>query len=675
MSQHHPAESGPDEDNSMPLLRTYLSRIRSRVLSADTSSAGVVHGKSKSVLVMGNPSADLDSFISAVTTSYFYNLKSNSKHAQGRTYIPILNLPSVKAAELWRLRPEFGVAIRLALGESADSIDQGKAGEQGKTSVLEDLITIADVKSNPNSLFHRLFRESSDTESESESAKDVEKQDLFLVDHNAPAIPGLADKLISSRFTVTGCIDHHVDEDQVPQNATPRIVTTGIGSCASLVVKHLRDEALWPSEPPSSQIPAGLQEISRLALAPILIDTANLKATGDKCSDTDREAVKFLESVITRAPAQGMQAASTHTNVHTPTHTLTPTQEWHRDAFHSAIATAKSNSLDLLSMQEIFDRDYKVWTEPTSSGRDLNIGISSLVRPLSWLAKHAGGVDEFLAEIEAFAGHPERELGVFCMLTRTGDGRKEVVVLAFDEAVKGLVERFERQSQSGELQLQSWEGDNTLKEALGQKFGHKGEYRIWFMGDTSKSRKQVGPLLREAPFDLLGQAVFYNILGLALGRRNPTLALPKLLHLIVQPAVRFGVLLRFAPTYTLHLVASHPGSLTCLRGHLGLVRPAKCINICREGPALDARPDGGEECVDDAEIVDLEERPREHLVGLEEVMDVGAVVPRASVAGTVLAQGGKIRGMARGPQVDAQGRVRTGVHVVVRPCRDARKGK
>ncbi|ETI24613.1 hypothetical protein G647_03982 [Cladophialophora carrionii CBS 160.54] len=483
MSQRHLAESGPDEDNSMPLLRTYLSQIRSRVLSTDASSASAVHGKSNSVLVMGNPSADLDSFISAVTTSYFYNLQSNSKHAKGRTYIPILNLPSVKATELWRLRPEFGVAIRLALGESADAINQGKAGEQGKPSVLEDLITIADIKSDPNSLFHRLFREPTDAE----SAKGVEKQDLFLVDHNAPSIPGLADKLISSRFTVTGCIDHHVDEDHVPRDATPRIVTTGIGSCTSLVIKYLRDKALWPSEPPSSQSQA-LQNICKLALAPILIDTANLKATGDKCSDTDREAVKFLESVITRAPAQGVQAAAS---------TPTPTQEWHRDAFHSAVATAKSNSLDLLSMQEIFDRDYKVWSERTSSGRDMNIGISSLVRPLSWLAKHAGGVDEFLAEIETFARNPERRLGVFCMLTRTGDGRKEVVVLAFDEAVKGLVERFERQSQSGELQLQRWDGDDTLERALGQKFGHRGEYKIWFMGDTSKSRKQVGPLLRE----------------------------------------------------------------------------------------------------------------------------------------------------------------------------------
>ncbi|EXJ60545.1 hypothetical protein A1O7_04698 [Cladophialophora yegresii CBS 114405] len=490
MSQDRPAESGPDEDDSMPLLRTYLSRIRSRVLSKDASSASAVNGMSKSVLVMGNPSADLDSFISAVTTSYFYNLQSNSKHANGRTYIPILNLPSVKSVELLRLRPEFGVALRLALGESADAVNQAEAGEQGKTSVLEDLITIADLKSNANSSLRRLFTESSDAGSSSQSTKDPsEKQHLFLVDHNAPSIPGLSDELISSRFTVTSCIDHHVDEGYVPQDAAPRIITTGIGSCTSLVIKHLRDEGLWPRglpETPSSETQA-LQEMSKLALAPILIDTANLKATGDKCSDTDREAVTFLESesAITGPQVEGVQAASTHSG------------KWHRDAFHSAIATAKSNSLDLLSMQEIFDRDYKVWTERTSSNKEVNIGISSLVRPLSWLAKHAGGVDELLAEIETFATHPDRKLGVFGVLTRTGEGHKEVVVLAFDEAVSGLPERFEHQGQSAELRLQPWEGDESLKEALGQKFEH-GQYQFWYMGDTSKSRKQVGPLLREA---------------------------------------------------------------------------------------------------------------------------------------------------------------------------------
>jgi exopolyphosphatase len=504
----------------MPLLRTYLSRIRSLVFSSNVGSTRIGH--ENSVLVLGNPSADLDSFISAVTTSYFYNLKSsNSKHAKQKTYIPILNLPTVKATELWRLRPEFGVAIRLALGDSADAINQAKAGEQGKTAVLEDLITIADIKADSNLSLYPLFTESSDSESgsgsSSQSIKDAEKQPLFLVDHNAPSIPGLSDKLISTRFTVASCIDHHVDENYVPKDATPRLITTGIGSCTSLVIKHLRDEALWPpytaettpsssSSSSSSQVQTqALQQISKLALAPILIDTANLKASGDKCSDTDREAVKFLESAIMTythhhtdptppPPSPGVQAERASSS-------STP-QGWHRDAFHSAISTAKSNSLDLLSMQEIFDRDYKVWTERTSTGgRDVNIGISSLVRSLSWLAKHAGGIDEFLAEIESFARNPDRNLGVFGMLTRTGDGRKEVVVLAFDEAVvNGLVDEFERLSKTGEmqLQLQDWEGDETLARSLEQRFGRKGECKIWYMGDTSKSRKQVGPLLREA---------------------------------------------------------------------------------------------------------------------------------------------------------------------------------
>lgn len=468
-----PPQATNEEEAEMLSLRAYLSRIKSLAL----------HGSQKleqrPVLVMGNPSADLDSFISAVVTSYFYNLKRNTKQSGNRTYIPILNLPSVRADELWRLRPEFGVAIRLALGESAGTVSQGEAGSKGKASVLEKLLTIADLKHDVGSSLHKVF-EAVNSASQSQD----EKQSLFLVDHNSPSIPGLSDEAISSRFTVTGCIDHHVDESYVSKDAEPRIITTGIGSCTSLVVNHLRGQGMWPS--PSPEETQAFQEISRLALAPILIDTSKLKGTGDKCSDIDREIVKFLESGI-NSPEPEVKITSTFSPA-----------AWDRDAFHSSISAAKSNSLNLLSMPEIFDRDYKVWTESTSTNRNINIGISSLVRPISWLIKHAGGTDEFIKALLEFANDPERKLGVFCLLTRTADGRKEVAMLSFDDAVKNLTADFERRST--ELQLEDWSGDHNLVDGLARKFGKKdddGAWKIWFMGDTSKSRKQVGPLLRE----------------------------------------------------------------------------------------------------------------------------------------------------------------------------------
>ncbi|KAK5571233.1 Exopolyphosphatase [Exophiala xenobiotica] len=575
-----------DTKEIMPNLSTYLPRIRRAVVSSSalkssqqpsshvnsTTSIDAPKGGTRTTLVMGNPSADLDSFISAVVLSYFYNLRSsqsrmmgdddraNNKNGQtsdrskskskSRIFVPILNLPGVRANELWRLRPEFGVALRLARGEPSCWMGGGffgahfggggggggggKTGEEGKMNLLEDVITIADVLADRESCLHGVFvipgHADMGTKASDDSADEQEKQELFLVDHNAPsiAIHGMTDETIRSRFDVVGCIDHHVDEGYVPNDADPRIVRTGIGSCTSLVVRHLRDEGMWPSS--SSSFSShhgresdlgdgrrqgsgevdidGLKQIARFALAPVLIDTSNLKATGDKCSDLDREVVRFLESFIVGDDQAAAAAAAQGNDTRTSSETngQAQAQGWDRDAFHRAISTTKTNSLNLLNMQEIFDRDYKSWTEEpqtSSSGEEaseamVNIGISSLVKPLSWLVEHAGGVDKFLDEIERFARDEDRNLGVFAMLTRAGDG-KEVVVLAMDESVKKVIGKFEARGQE-ELKLRTWQEDGTVIKALDERLkkGVKGGWKIWWMGDTSKSRKQVGPLIREA---------------------------------------------------------------------------------------------------------------------------------------------------------------------------------
>ncbi|EXJ92102.1 hypothetical protein A1O3_00652 [Capronia epimyces CBS 606.96] len=573
-------DSDADADADMPSLSTYLSHVRRLVFRPKrASSTGGTNasgsGNEQLILVMGNPSADLDSFVSAVVLSYFYNFHSNSRiaHSTGSSsappgnehgtktterYVPVLNLPSVKAHELWRLRPEFGVAMRCALGESAsevrneserDACTQGKGAVIDKVTQLEDLITIADVKSDPESIFHSLFSDSDKArELRASEQRPVEDSSnitptttgdplpLFLVDHNAPSIPGLSDESIHSRFTVVGCIDHHADEGYVAQDASPRIITTGIGSCTSLVVKHLIDRGMWPrpcmkgghdrdsssggsGNPSTTMHGAGssIQEISRLALAPILIDTSNLKGKGDKCSDIDREAVAFLESGLTPARRNSTTNAkaesSSDSGVHPPASSDNAYTAWDRDAFYHAIANTKANSLNLLTMQETFDRDYKVWREPVESISSpesstastsepeqvgVNIGMSSLVKPLSWLVKHAGGVDKFVQEVQAFATAQDRNLGVFGMLTRAGQG-KEVVVLVLDESLNRLRLIPQFQETAGELKLNDWNEDAALMDAFDKSLScRNGRCKIWWMGDTSKSRKQVGPLLREA---------------------------------------------------------------------------------------------------------------------------------------------------------------------------------
>lgn len=525
----------------MPPLSSYLSQLRGAVLHGAGLQSSLAQRPSQHnknvTLVMGNPSADLDSFVSAVVLSYFYNHRRASKPAESSAaptmYVPILNLPAVRSSDLWRQRPEFGVAVKIALGgaveASSNGTDSGSGDQGGRVNELEQLITIADVKDDEASILHPFFSstESSHTEDRESSsslpAPTNGKQDVLLVDHNSPTIPGLDDEAIKSRFNVVGCIDHHVDEGYVPHGADPRIVTTGIGSCTSLLVRHLREQGLWPEAAGDSaddgigqsagkgDLEDGLNQITRLALAPILIDTASLRATGDKCSDTDREAVRFLESSLTSRPSE-LNASGTSLSNSSQQQQQQP--QWDRTAAYQAISSAKSNSLSLLTIQEAFDRDYKAWTEPitnsTSTGtsakenatsssetdkedptQKINIGITSLVKPLSWLVGHAGGVQQFTDEIDKFTKSQSPELGVFAMLTRAGEG-KEVVVLATAAGAKGVVDGFE--AAAGELRLRGWEEDGDF---LGELAGNFVSAKVWWMGDTSKSRKQVAPLLRD----------------------------------------------------------------------------------------------------------------------------------------------------------------------------------
>jgi exopolyphosphatase len=190
-------------------------------------------------IILGNPSADLDSFISAVVYAYFCSA-SFRKDDPKRWFIPVLNLPTTPARDLWRLRPEFATALKLAEGRPVTYEPNGAVKDENNRVLLEQLVTISDIhsasKSTPVSLFPHRRADSSSVSSK--------KDDYVLVDHNALTIPTLSAEDVNRHVNVTGCIDHHVDESFVPSNASPRIIKTGIGSCTSLVVQHLRDTAL-----------------------------------------------------------------------------------------------------------------------------------------------------------------------------------------------------------------------------------------------------------------------------------------------------------------------------------------------------------------------------------------------------------------------------------------------
>ena len=446
-------------------LATYLSQIR-KVVFSQTEHKNVT-------VVLGNPSCDLDSFICAFTLSYFYNARPNvTKHHAYPIYVPVLNLPYIETGDLWRLRPEFGVAIRGAF----DGLTPQSKGEPSEETVeaqrrrdkelLEQLITIHELANNKKTLtsLQHAFRTSGRIGADDAKA---EKVDVILVDHNAPSVENINGDDIKARFNIIGCVDHHVEENVVPKKAEPRIVKLGIGSCMSLVADHLRSINLWTASRDHEQSP-GFKQVSRLSLTPILVDTWNLKAPGDRVSDIDRDQVAFLD------PQTG--------------------SDFNREDLFQQAQTAKNESLDLLHMQEIFARDYKSYSEDSKDGEHLYIGIGSTVQDLDWLSQHAKGKQNLIDEIIKYAREGEKLLEIFGLLTRSGD-RKEVCFFAFGDRGAKAINTFEKTADI--LKLETWNKDEELAEVFDNKIGHH-SWKVWWMGDTSKSRKQVGPLIRDA---------------------------------------------------------------------------------------------------------------------------------------------------------------------------------
>lgn len=436
------------------------------------------------IYVIGNPSADLDSIVSAIIYSYCAN---NRLPVQApRPHVPLLNLPNVPAgSELYRLRPEFVTALWSSTNFPALKSEEKFENTQHSAGsfLREHLVTVAD--------FTRCLQEH-------KILKQVVAE-ATLVDWNALPSPSRNDKGFGSltglpgvSFRVLGCIDHHHDENFMPgveslPRKQPLIIQPGPGSCASLIVRELRQRDLWNKDT------AELAQVAKLALSAVLIDTSNLTAEG-KVTDIDREAVKFLQSQIEGQ----LDAPATE-------------REWDLETFYKAILSSKNNSLDLLTVDEVLDRDYKEWTETSrSTGKSIKMGFCSSVKPIRWIIQKAGKPEQFLDAARSFANAPEKDLDVLVVMTSftTKDGRfcRELFVgVARDNAValEG-VKAFVRQasSQLGLIDRSPLDARN-IPECTADCLSALNEdlplwRRLWVQTNAAGSRKQVAPLLREA---------------------------------------------------------------------------------------------------------------------------------------------------------------------------------
>lgn len=428
------------------------------------------------VYVLGNPSADLDSIISAIVYSYCASNRLPS--TTPRPHVPIINLPIPSGPELCRLRPEFVTALWLSTSFPALEPDARFENSSESTGKLlgEHIVTVAD--------FAQGLREH---KSSQQLVADVTMVDWNAMPHrvNGKKGYGSVDGLSEVTFRTVGCIDHHVDEHFVPTHDAlpanqPLVIQPGPGSCSSLVTNEIVRRGLWAPDASSAES----AQLAKLALAAILIDTSNLTAEG-KVTEVDIEAVKFLrEQVAKEGP------------------------KWNAEAFYEKIHNAKKNSLDLLSLDEVLDRDYKEWSETTSSGESVKLGFCSSVKPIRWIVQKAGTSQQFLDAVRAFAASKKLDMVVVMTSFSSAEDEfsRELFVCArgdCDAAVKAA-RTFVEQAGS-QLGLGRWSPVDcersypTMDEIQSTLEGDLGLWRrLWLQMNTTASRKQVAPLLRKA---------------------------------------------------------------------------------------------------------------------------------------------------------------------------------
>lgn len=345
-------------------------------------------------------------------------------HAQPKNtlHIPLANIPR----EDLPLRPELSKALSFA----------------GVGS--EDLLTLSDLE-------------------EAVKTHGLETQDTrwLLVDHNA--LTGTLAERFASR--VVGCVDHHEDESVVSQDTgdEPRVLRK-TGSCMSLVVEYCQDS--WEALSRASGHEEGDgdldSQLARIALAPILIDTNNLKSKA-KTTPTDIKITELLEAKI-------------------------GDKDFERKKYHKKLSKLKED-ISQFSYRDNFRKDFKSWTEA-----GLVLGTSSIPQGFKYMLENIGDKDSLLREFRAFAQDKKLDIAAIMTSSAKDDGvfKRNLLVWGLNEKAVRAVERFV-EAQKETLGLEPFH-HMDLSGGDGQ---HEVRY-CWNQHQTGNSRKQLAPMLRAA---------------------------------------------------------------------------------------------------------------------------------------------------------------------------------
>ncbi|KAF8540327.1 exopolyphosphatase [Trichophaea hybrida] len=230
--RHHQRFTMPPGHN---FLRTFLHLSRTALISASKSSTPIS-------VVLGNESADLDSFASSFLYAYLSSVRPRP--------IPFLAIPRADLS----LRPEF-------------------------------LFILSKLQLSPSDLLCA-------DDSPSFSTLNPENVNVHLVDHNRLTVPLLGEN-------VHGIIDHH-DDEGFYMSASPRVITQS-GSCSSLVINHLLNyttlEEGERSQLATLALAAVLIDTANMTHKVTAHDQTALKLLRDNCLPASWDQEAFFQGV------------------------------------------------------------------------------------------------------------------------------------------------------------------------------------------------------------------------------------------------------------------------------------------------------------------------------------------------------------------------------------------
>ncbi|KAG0142246.1 hypothetical protein CROQUDRAFT_717784 [Cronartium quercuum f. sp. fusiforme G11] len=401
------------------------------------------------VLCVGNEAGDLDTLSCSIAFAYLSNFEKEKKER----YIPIQLTPS----SAFQLRAENMAALKDAMGIDSES------------SILQNDLICSDTLDF--------------TKFTSFGAK------YALLDHNE-----IISSIFGNKADVIAIIDHHepANNNQLYPLAKPRIIQVPTGSCSALVTNYFAPT--WENK----QIPIGLAD---LLLSALIIDTANLKpiSEGGKATETDLLAKAFL---LPRSRfAQSIQS----TDLSNIDHSNRSIDSDNLNKLYKYLSNLKSDVTRLNSTQ-LLQRDYKQYEI-----NDWKFGLSTIPIGLNeWVKdKESNDWKKLLNSINEYG--VSKNLDAVGMITNlklkknilisSNQSRhvKELLLLIRNHDMLPLFKNLENLSDEDPIQQQLNLSNLSLNDHQNEidtfTYSNNVNVKIWNIGNTHATRKQVAPIL------------------------------------------------------------------------------------------------------------------------------------------------------------------------------------